>query len=63
MQEESEPLVKPTLCPFCGSTHIAATSEKMDASTYWRCESCGEMWNPGRLKGSANRKNYLPQWK
>ena len=63
MYEESAPLVKPTTCPFCGSSHIAAASEKIDASTYWRCESCGEMWNLGRLKGSVNRQNYLPHWK
>jgi transposase-like protein len=63
MHEESAPPIKPTTCPFCRSSQIAAANEKTDASTYWRCKSCGEMWNLGRLKGSANRQHYLPNWK
>ena len=39
----------PAACPFCGSARIAVPSEKAAASTYWRCETCGQMWNVGRL--------------
>jgi ribosomal protein L37AE/L43A len=42
----------PIACPFCRSPRISTPSEKVDASTYWRCEACGEMWNLGRLKSS-----------
>jgi transposase-like protein len=63
MHDESAPHVKPTTCPFCKSSQIAAATEKVDASTYWRCESCGEMWNLGRLNVSANRQNHLSRWK
>jgi len=52
MITNSEPLPAPTACPFCGSTKIATASEKTnDVSAYWRCETCGEMWNVGRLRG------------
>jgi formate dehydrogenase maturation protein FdhE len=47
----------PTSCPFCGSTKVTAAGEKVDASTYWRCAVCGDMWNVSRLRG-ANRYSY-----
>ena len=40
----------PTGCPFCGSSKVTTASEKVDAFTYWRCETCGQMWNVGRLR-------------
>jgi hypothetical protein len=45
---ESEPTVTPSACPFCQSTAVSAPP-KSDASTYWRCGTCGEMWNAARL--------------
>jgi len=42
----------PTICPFCASTKIAAPRKKVDSSTYWRCESCNQMWNAGRQKSA-----------
>ena len=53
----------PTACPFCRSPQITTASEKVDASAYWRCEACGEMWNLGRLRTSANRYNFNRPWK
>jgi len=47
----------PAACPFCGSSKLKTASEKVDASTYWRCETCGQMWNVGRLRG-AGRLRY-----
>ena len=38
----------PTSCPYCRSPRIVTTGEKVDASSYWRCQACGEMWNLGR---------------
>jgi predicted Zn finger-like uncharacterized protein len=39
----------PTTCPACRSSAIVTTEKKPDASTYWRCESCGEVWNDSRF--------------
>ncbi|MGB7220333.1 MAG: hypothetical protein WBD07_16155 [Vicinamibacterales bacterium] len=52
----------PSSCPFCRSPKIAPTSAKVDASTYWRCEACGEMWNPGRLAAKPTRYNNRAGW-
>ncbi len=40
----------PSVCPFCGSSKVTTAHEMVDTSTYWRCETCGEMWNAGRLQ-------------
>ena len=45
--------LSPAPCPFCGSSKVRTASEKVDASTYWRCEACGQMWNVGRLRASS----------
>ena len=59
---EPEAPAAPTACPFCGSASITTTSEKADASAYWRCTACGEMWNLGRLQASS-RYDRFPRWK
>jgi transposase-like protein len=35
----------PTVCPSCQSPSITTTARTPDESTYWRCGSCGEIWN------------------
>ena len=40
----------PSACPFCGSSKVKTAREMVDVSAYWRCETCGEVWNAGRLK-------------
>jgi transposase-like protein len=47
----------PATCPFCQSSKVVTASEKLDASTYWRCEACGQVWNVGRLR-AAGRYRY-----
>jgi predicted Zn finger-like uncharacterized protein len=42
----------PTTCPACQSSSIVTTEKKPDASSYWRCESCGEVWNDSRLEAT-----------
>ena len=32
---------------------LTTASGKVDLSTYWRCEACGQMWNVGRLRASS----------
>jgi transposase-like protein len=39
----------PKACPFCSSANITTTSKEVNASTYWRCAGCGQIWNAGRL--------------
>ena len=43
-----EPIEPPTKCPECNSPRVTTTSKTITASTYWRCEACGEIWNAGR---------------
>jgi transposase-like protein len=40
----------PTSCPKCQSTSIATTAKRPVAESYWRCESCGEIWNNSRRR-------------
>ena len=49
VDEVDRSLVTPASCPFCRSPKVMTTSGKVDVSTYWRCEACGEMWNVDRL--------------
>lgn len=42
----------PTVCPTCQSPEIATTAKSPDASSYWRCTSCGEIWNNARHHGA-----------
>lgn len=58
-----EASVSPTSCPFCGSTKIKTASEKADSSAYWRCEVCGDMWNPSRLRPASSRYHDDLRWK
>ena len=37
--------VAPAICPVCGSANVQTTSKTIDASSYWRCRQCGEVWN------------------
>jgi len=42
--------VAPGSCPACKSTDLATTSKTIDEATYWRCRTCGEVWNASRRK-------------
>jgi predicted Zn finger-like uncharacterized protein len=46
----------PTTCPACQSSAIVTTEKKPDASSYWRCESCGEVWNDARLDATRHAR-------
>jgi len=49
----------PERCPFCQSLKILATAKTVTESTYWRCEGCGEMWNPARsVVGRFRRRTW-----
>jgi transposase-like protein len=59
--DEPEAPPAPTTCPFCRSPRIMTTGAKADASSYWRCEGCGQVWNVGRLRPS-NRQGHSGRW-
>jgi predicted Zn finger-like uncharacterized protein len=40
--------VTPAACPACQSLAIVTKAKSPDADTYWRCTSCGELWNASR---------------
>lgn len=57
MPQALEPPPAPAMCPFCGSSQIMTASEKVDSSAYWRCKTCGQVWNVGRLR-TSHRYSY-----
>lgn len=61
--EHPQPAVAaPGACPFCRSSKIMTAGAKVDASTYWRCQTCGQMWNEARLR-SSNPYGQQSRWK
>lgn len=38
----------PSACPACRSDAITTTSKTPSIESYWRCNSCGEIWNGSR---------------
>ena len=42
------PRTVPASCPSCRSSSIVTTAKIPDAGSYWRCTSCGEVWNDSR---------------
>ena len=45
----------PKACPVCRSESILTTSKTVNVATYWRCTSCGEIWNVGRRQAPPRR--------
>jgi predicted Zn finger-like uncharacterized protein len=44
----------PTACPSCKSSSIVTTAKNPDVDSYWRCTSCGDVWN--------NSRNHAPRF-
>jgi transposase-like protein len=42
----------PTTCPVCASSSVSTTAKRPGVDSYWRCASCGEVWNAGRRTAS-----------
>jgi len=41
---------KSPTCPFCHSELVTTTSKSSGAQdVYWRCHTCGQIWNSARL--------------
>lgn len=42
----------PSHCPVCRSAEVSTASKVVSAASYWRCSTCGEVWNVGRQKAA-----------
>jgi ribosomal protein L37AE/L43A len=49
----------PAACPVCRSADVKTTAKNIDASTYWRCGRCGEVWNVGRREAG---RRHASRW-
>ena len=47
----------PARCPACRSEDIVTTS-KVTVEAYWRCCTCGEVWNAGRLRSASTQGRF-----
>lgn len=45
----------PVVCPACQSRAITTAARNPDENTYWRCDSCGEVWNASRREAGPSR--------
>jgi transposase-like protein len=50
------PANSPSACPACRSLSITTTEKSPDVNSYWRCKSCGEIWNAARRDKLLGRK-------
>lgn len=55
----ASPTTPPT-CPSCRSRETVTTSPTPDAASYWRCTTCGEVWNVARVEANGDR---APRWR
>jgi predicted Zn finger-like uncharacterized protein len=55
-----EPAEVPAKCPSCGAREIVTTSKVVDESTYWRCATCGDVWNIARQREASRYVNRNP---
>jgi uncharacterized Zn finger protein len=48
---------KPAECPECHSKALTTLAKTITPETYWRCETCGTVWNQQRRRGIAASRN------
>jgi transposase-like protein len=60
--QTEQPVHRPEACPFCQSKAVGTLAKVITASTYWRCQSCGEMWNPERLQRASHPPRRGSSW-
>ena len=53
-----EHMPAPPQCPFCRSSRVLTTTKLVTDATYWRCEACGQVWNPARLLATPARRAW-----
>jgi len=47
---------KPTECPECRSKAFGTLAATITVDTYWRCQSCGAVWNERRRREHDRRR-------
>ena len=57
-----QPVHRPEACPFCQSKAVSTLAKVITASTYWRCQACGEMWNPERHERTMRPPRRGSSW-
>src|SRR5438552_14897515 len=60
MPSASPDHVAPASCPACRSSSIVTTAKSPDADSYWRCTTCGEVWNDSRRQAPRYK---MPGWR
>jgi transposase-like protein len=56
-------VANPTHCPFCASTAVSASGQKVTPATYWRCETCSQLWHPERLRARGDRQPSMQSYR
>jgi transposase-like protein len=51
-KHEEAASLQPSRCPACNGRQMVTTSKTIDRQTYWRCVSCGEVWNLDRCRSA-----------
>lgn len=53
----SEPVTRPTACPFCHGNAVDTFAKFITVTTFWRCRTCDKTWTiasqtpyPARLR-------------
>ena len=46
------------ICPTC-SAHVPAAASANADTTYLRCQSCGDVWNPSRRVAAVEQPRYF----
>jgi transposase-like protein len=46
----------PARCPGCRSLEVMTTSKVITVDAYWRCRSCGDVWNVRRRREAARHE-------
>lgn len=59
--ESKKTVSAPEYCPACQSASIVTTSKSVTCETYWRCNRCGEVWNPERRNKGIQRPRSVWQ--
>jgi len=52
-------------CPSCRSVDVVTTNRDKNETAYWRCNSCGDIWNPSRIgirEGGRDRAPLQRPW-
>jgi ribosomal protein L37AE/L43A len=55
---DAKRLTQAPTCPKCQSPDTSSASKRPNASSYWRCLRCGDVWNPALLYGAPERLSH-----